>query len=124
MKLTQIAITNFRCFESLRVPLQPDVNVFVVVNASGKTAILDAIAIALYDIVDSNGGGGEREPLAKIERMGVDSIVDANDSRGSERQRALQGVNLRPSDIHMRPGAEEPVSGREGFVQIRTQAGS
>ena len=124
MKLTQIDITNFRCFESLIVPLQPDVNVFVGVNASGKTAILDAIAIALYDIVDANGGGGEREPLARIERMGVNSIVDANDSRGSERQRALQGVNLRPSDIHMRPGAEEPVSGREGFVQIRTQAGS
>jgi predicted ATPase len=37
MKLTQIDITNFRCFESLTVPLQPDVNVFVGVNASGKT---------------------------------------------------------------------------------------
>ncbi len=34
-------ISNFRCFESLTIPLQPDVNVFVGVNASGKTAILD-----------------------------------------------------------------------------------
>jgi recombinational DNA repair ATPase RecF len=40
MKLTQIEITNFRCFESLTVPLQPDVNVFVGVNASGKTAAI------------------------------------------------------------------------------------
>jgi len=40
MKLTQVDITNFRCFESLTVPLQPDVNVFVGVNASGKTTHL------------------------------------------------------------------------------------
>jgi predicted ATPase len=95
MKLTQIEITNFRCFESPTVPLQPDINVFVGVNASGKTAILDAIAIALYDLVAANGGGGKR-------------------------QRTFQGVNLRPSDIYMEPGSQEPVSGREGFVQIRT----
>jgi predicted ATP-binding protein involved in virulence len=99
MKLTQLEITNFRCFESLMVPLQQDVNVFVGVNASGKTTILDAIAIALYDIVAANGGGGKR-------------------------QRALQSVNLRPSDIHMENGSQELVSGRESFVQIRTQAGS
>jgi predicted ATP-binding protein involved in virulence len=99
MQLTQVEITNFRCFESLTVPLQPDANVFVGVNASGKTAILDAIAIALYDIVAANGGGGKR-------------------------QRILQGVDLRPSDIYIRPGSQDSVSGREGFVQIRTQAGS
>ena len=77
MKLTKVDITNFRCFESLAVPLQPDVNVFVGVNASGKTAILDAIAIALYGIVAANVGGGKR-------------------------QRSLQGVDLRSSDLHMR----------------------
>ena len=58
MKLTEIDITNFRCFEDLVVPLRPDVNVFVGVNASGKTAILDAIAIALYDIVAANAAIG------------------------------------------------------------------
>jgi predicted ATP-binding protein involved in virulence len=99
MKLTKIDITNFRCFESLAVPLQPDVNVFVGVNASGKTAVLDAIAIALYDIVAANGGGGKR-------------------------QRALQSVNLRPSDIHIPLDAREPVTERREFVQISAQAGS
>jgi predicted ATP-binding protein involved in virulence len=99
MKLSKIDITNFRCFESLTVPLQPDVNVFVGVNASGKTAILDAIAIALYDIVAANGGGGKR-------------------------QRALQGANLRPSDIHMPLDAGDSVTGRREFVQISAQAGS
>jgi predicted ATP-binding protein involved in virulence len=81
------------------VPLQPDVNVFVGVNASGKTTLLDAIAIALYDIVAANGGGGKR-------------------------QRALQGVNLRPSDIHIPLETIEPVAGRQDFVQISAEAGS
>ena len=99
MKLTKVDITNFRCFESLAVPLQPDVNVFVGVNASGKTTILDAIAIALYGIVAANVGG-------------------------SKRQRVLQGVDLRLSDLHMQPGSQEPASGRAEFVQMRTQAGS
>jgi predicted ATP-binding protein involved in virulence len=99
MKLTKVDITNFRCFESLRVPLQPDVNIFVGVNASGKTAILDAIAIALYDVVAANGGGGKR-------------------------QRTSQGVNLRPSDIHIPLDVRDPITGRREFVQISVQAGS
>ena len=99
MKLAKVDITNFRCFESLTVPLQPDVNVFVGVNASGKTAILDAIAIALYGIVAANVGGGKP-------------------------QRRLQGVDLRLSDLHMRPGSQDLANGRAEFVQMRTQAGS
>ena len=51
MKLAKVRTTNFRCFESLEIPLHPDINVFVGINGSGKTAILDAIAIALYHIV-------------------------------------------------------------------------
>src|SRR5262245_25025428 len=99
MKLTKVDITNFRCFESLALLLQPDVNVFVGINASGKTALLDAIAIALYGIVAAHVGGGKR-------------------------QRTVQGVDLRVSDLYMRPGVQEPASGRAEFVQMRTQAGS
>jgi len=98
MKLKKIEITNFRCFETLTVPLHPDINVFVGVNAAGKTTILDAIAIVLYDIVAANGGGGQR-------------------------QRKGQGVALRPTDIHISPGAEDTVTGRRDFVQFRAQAG-
>jgi predicted ATP-binding protein involved in virulence len=97
MKLTQINITNFRCFESLSIPLRPDLTVFVGVNGAGKTTILDAVAIALYDIVAANGGGGKR-------------------------QRAEQGVSLRPSDIHIMSGNGETASERRDFVQIRAQA--
>ncbi|MBI4801908.1 MAG: AAA family ATPase [Elusimicrobia bacterium] len=97
MKLAKIEITNFRCFEALSIPLRPDVNVFVGVNGAGKTSILDAIAIALYDIVAANDGGGKR-------------------------QRGWQNATLRPSDIHMLPGTGDPVARRKEFVQFRAQA--
>ena len=54
MKLAKIEITNFRCFESVSLLLKPDVNVIVGINGAGKTTILDAIAVALFDIVAAN----------------------------------------------------------------------
>jgi predicted ATP-binding protein involved in virulence len=92
MKLSKVQITNFRCFESLPISLQGDINVFVGVNGAGKTTILDAIAVALYDVVAANGGSGKR-------------------------QRANQHVSLRPSDLHVTPGAD-PIEGRADFVQV------
>lgn len=99
MKLTKIEITNFRCFETLTIPLQPDVNVFVGVNGAGKSAILDAISIALYDIVAAN--------------------LPTN-----LRHRLNQGAALRPADLHVPPDAEDPVTGRKDFVQISASAGA
>ena len=97
MKLAKVRITNFRCFESLEIPLQPDINVFVGINGSGKTAILDAIAIALYHVVEANGGGGKR-------------------------QRGHQGVTLKPEDLHIVPGTGDRTVGRKEFVQIDAHA--
>jgi len=97
MKLKKIEITNFRCFETISVPLQSDINVFVGINGAGKTTILDAIAIALYDVIAANGGGGSR-------------------------QRANQSITLRPNDIHVATG-EDPLIRRRDFVQVRAQAG-
>jgi len=99
MKLKQIDITYFRCFESLSIPLQPDVNVFVGVNGAGKTAILDAIAMVLWDVVAANGGGGKRE-------------------------RSAQNVSLRLSDINIPPNSTDSfgLAERRDFVQVRARA--
>lgn len=79
MKLSKIEITNFRCFESVSLSLKPDVNVIVGINGAGKTTILDAIAIALIDIIGSNGYVGRKmlqvtdihvDPTSKEESIG------------------------------------------------------
>ena len=51
MHIQQVTIKNFRCFEDLMVNLNPDVNIFVGNNGSGKSAVLDAIAAAMYPYI-------------------------------------------------------------------------
>ena len=46
MKLKEIRLKNFRCYEDLTVPLHEQLTVLVAPNGQGKTAILDAISIA------------------------------------------------------------------------------
>ncbi|MFM6310027.1 MAG: AAA family ATPase, partial [Dolichospermum sp.] len=48
MHIQKVTIKNFRCFEHLEVNLDPDINIFVGNNGSGKSALLDAIAAAMY----------------------------------------------------------------------------
>ena len=97
MKLSRVEITHFRCFESLPIALQPDINIIVGANGAGKSSVLDAIAIALYEIVAANGAGGKR-------------------------QRALQSATLRPTDIFIDRNSADPSVSRKPFVQVRAQA--
>lgn len=97
MKLSKIDITHFRCFESLSIALQPDVNVIVGINGAGKTSILDAIAIALYELVAA--------------------LSDDN-----KRHRTMQGASLKASDIYLDPNASSAIEGRKAFVQVRATA--
>jgi predicted ATP-binding protein involved in virulence len=97
MKLSKLEITNFRCFESLSLDLEPDVNVFVGANGAGKTSILDAIAIALYEVVAANGGGRKRE-------------------------RAQQRTALQPTDILVGEETTDALIARREFVQFRATA--
>ena len=52
MHIQQVTIKNFRCFEELTVNLNPDINIFVGNNGSGKSAVLDAIAAAMFPYID------------------------------------------------------------------------
>ncbi|WP_016949163.1 AAA family ATPase [Anabaena sp. PCC 7108] len=48
MHIQRVIIKDFRCFEHLEVNLDPDINIFVGNNGSGKSALLDAIAAAMF----------------------------------------------------------------------------
>ncbi len=51
MKLHSIEINNFRCFEHLELELHPQLNVFVGLNGSGKTALLEALKLGVIGAI-------------------------------------------------------------------------
>ncbi|MDD0977493.1 AAA family ATPase [Pseudomonas fontis] len=53
MKLETLTLQNFRCFESVEVDLHPSVTVLVAENGQGKSALLDAVRVALWPYVSS-----------------------------------------------------------------------
>jgi len=52
LRLDKLDVTNFRCFGSCEVEFHPKLTVFVAENAQGKTALLEAVSIALGPLVD------------------------------------------------------------------------
>ncbi|MFN0199970.1 MAG: AAA family ATPase [Bacteroidia bacterium] len=50
MHIKELSLQNFRCFEQLTIHFNPQMNVLIGDNASGKTAVLDALAYALAKI--------------------------------------------------------------------------
>lgn len=51
--LERIELSNYRCFAHLDVSLHPELTVFIARNGSGKTSVMDAIAIAFGTFVGS-----------------------------------------------------------------------
>lgn len=51
LRLDSLTLGNYRCFERIRLDFDPHVTVLVAANGNGKTALLDAIAVALGSFV-------------------------------------------------------------------------
>ena len=51
MILTKLQLDNFRCFESVCLELDPQLNVFIGGNGSGKSSLLDAVALSLGPVL-------------------------------------------------------------------------
>lgn len=47
MRLNNIYITNFKCFDEIKFDFHPQMNVLVGVNGTGKSSILEAIRVAI-----------------------------------------------------------------------------
>ena len=67
MKLKEITIKNFRCFETLNVSLHENITVLTALNGSGKTTVLDAIRIALWPYVKGFDLGSQTGKSATIQ---------------------------------------------------------
>lgn len=49
LRMTKLTLQNFRCFEHKEVEFAEQFNVLIGDNGAGKTAILDALAVGLYE---------------------------------------------------------------------------
>ncbi|MCY1006996.1 AAA family ATPase [Nannocystis pusilla] len=58
MQIRDIELTNFRGFEALKCELHPECTLFVGINGSGKTSVLDGIAalLAIWTMATQNRG--------------------------------------------------------------------
>ena len=56
MKLKSIKLRNFRCFENLELDFHKQLTVISGGNASGKSAVLDAVAISVGTFPSSFDG--------------------------------------------------------------------
>jgi predicted ATP-binding protein involved in virulence len=51
MRIQKLIVKNFRCFENLELYLHRNLNVFIGVNGSGKTALLEAIKLGVIGAI-------------------------------------------------------------------------
>lgn len=60
MRLKNVTLNNFRCFEHLELTLHPRLTVIVGENGAGKTAVLDAIATGLSPVLTYLSSANQR----------------------------------------------------------------
>ncbi len=80
MRIKSINLENFRCFKNEKINLTEDFTVLVGDNGSGKTAILDALAVALGGVLGGFDGVKSREILTdevRLEHYERGSVIDS-----------------------------------------------
>jgi predicted ATP-binding protein involved in virulence len=80
MKIKNITIKNFRCFEQLEVTFHPQMTVLIAANGGGKTSILDAVRIAMWPFVKGFDLGSQTGKSATIQIDDVRLEKQINDN--------------------------------------------
>lgn len=65
LRVDRLRLRNFRCFAECDITFHPKLTVLVAENGQGKTAILDAISIALGPYVDALAGTKQSKGFAR-----------------------------------------------------------
>lgn len=80
MKIDTIHIQNYRCFRELEISLEKQITLFVGKNGAGKSAILDAAAVAAGTFLCGiEGGSGKsiQKEDARYEFFELEGMIDA-----------------------------------------------
>ena len=73
MRLDQLHIRNFRCYEDATFDFQPGFNLVVGVNGSGKTSLLQAVAASFIDVGNATGNYTQEKSESDV-RFVIDSF--------------------------------------------------
>lgn len=90
MRIDRLDLKNYRCFDDLHVEFDPQMTVLVAPNGSGKTAILDAVKVALWPYVAGFALGSTTNDVTSIQ---IDDVRQA-------RVRAHEMDWRLPAEIH------------------------
>ncbi|MDP3443163.1 MAG: ATP-binding protein, partial [Ignavibacteria bacterium] len=122
MYLKKIHVENFRCFENMEMELDHNFNMIVGVNGTGKTAVLEAIRIAIGSLflrvdkyngkISSPGISANDVRLSHLERIypvkiQTDAVVDDWSDISWERSLETHGGDtkkIKAKDIEMYSG--------------------
>ena len=79
MRVKELKIKNFRCYEDVEIKLNSDYTVLIGINGAGKTTILDAISIALggyVSVFDGMGIYGINRNDSHYKMYEIGSVID------------------------------------------------
>ena len=71
MQIERLRLKNFRCYDELDIDFEPKLTVIVGENGKGKTAIFDALAIALEPYLRSFDASGRQITPQDVRRVPV-----------------------------------------------------
>jgi predicted ATP-binding protein involved in virulence len=71
MRLDQLTLHNYRCFDALTIRFHPHMTVLIAPNGGGKTTILDAARVALWPFVKGFDLGSQTGKAATIQLADV-----------------------------------------------------
>ncbi len=136
MKISKIQIKNFKSFQDVTVDLDPDFNVFTGVNNSGKTNLLEAIALwhECFNKLIRQAGKGYKElykkgdyilghttekyfPYETIKTVRASNIDDIFYQRDTTDPIELS-INLNKVDINLEIGFSIKTSGLNYVIEL------
>ena len=136
MKISKIQIKNFKSFQDVTVDLDPDFNVFTGVNNSGKTNLLEAIALwhECFNKLIRQAGKGYKElykkgdyilghttekyfPYETIKTVRTSNIDDIFYQRDTTDPIELS-INLNKVDINLEIGFSIKTSGLNYVIEL------
>ncbi|QNH97485.1 MULTISPECIES: AAA family ATPase [Shewanella] len=128
MKIEQVSLKNFRCFEQLDVTFHPQMTVLIAPNGAGKSTILDAVAVAVspyvaaFDlgkgrpIAKSDARYLRKEQMTSSEQMFPVEITARFNEPACQIKRALTGINNKTT---IKEASELAAYGESLMSQVR-----